>query len=423
MLGVCKSELIIPFRNSFCADYDVAWEVLHETATCNVGSDFEIACSGYNRMITNNVYSKQLPMSMTVIQNAVSALRRTIKYSILKQDIKDRLDYEIELWMNERELAIESTQFFLGGIGATADMILFHSNATIRDFNSIESSAIQEHSRKGSFQAPSKYGFSFTFLSLTMIVISWAARHGLLYLWGGMDPFLPIPYEPTAEARSISRFRRFIARVTPDVDLDIERAEECRERYAILINRAVRIQDGILQDTMDMEKDQITKGGNPWDQILNILGQGGNDIAELNRDMDILSSIIPVFGGAEQFYRFSKNDLTHIKSPYMTLDSRLDQEGFIQHMQKGEYSLAVLFGHGTKGSSPETTIEVRDIVKGIERGARALQENKDNWDKSQAVYSKALFEPRSESKFGGKSINWDNKRAIGYGQTKVMSDN
>lgn len=145
MSSACQSSWWFPLRSSLCTKYDLTVKVFHEVPRIRVeGNEFETLGSRLDVVMGNNIYTKQLPTSMNRIQDAVSALRLSVKYSPLDQDIKDRLETEFETYTQVNELAIESTQKFLSGFTATTDMVLLQSSKTIRALDSFEKDAIQE---------------------------------------------------------------------------------------------------------------------------------------------------------------------------------------------------------------------------------------------------------------------------------------
>ena len=48
-------------------------------------------------------------------------------------------------------------------------------------------------------------------------VVSWLSGNHMVYLWGGMDPFLPVPFAHEADARSIARMSSFLVTRWPPV--------------------------------------------------------------------------------------------------------------------------------------------------------------------------------------------------------------
>ena len=217
------------------------------------------------------------------------------------------------------------------------------------------------------------------------------------YLWGGIDPFLPISYAVSVDILAIARLRKHISRVTPEVSRDIAYAKENQERFSSLVEMAIRIQDQILTDSTLVlaEKASVIAQRQVWHSVLARLGAIMEDVATTEGKLAMLEVIIPVFKDAETFYRHSRNELTTIRNEYTHLMHRLEDEQFNRETEQAE---AGVFSSPGGRSLAEYSSDVTDVVKGVELGASSLQLAKDAWVRFQMDYSIALFHDTKASK-------------------------
>lgn len=217
------------------------------------------------------------------------------------------------------------------------------------------------------------------------------ACHRLVYLWRGINPFLPIPYHQTVEARSIARLELFVNRITPDIDLDIQRAEQNREYFARLVELATRIQDHVLQDKAEINKEEDTamENKNQWQQVVAKLWRLESEVLKMEGDLATLQDILPISRNAEEYYRLKRIELTGIKHGYAGLIRRLNLAPFHHNIEQGRRTLGL--SNDADELPLNTVIEAKDIVEGIKRGAEALQCTRNNWEASQVDHSNELF--------------------------------
>lgn len=248
------------------------------------------------------------------------------------------------------------------------------------------------------------------------LVVSWLARYHIAYLWGGIDPFLPVSYTGSVEIPAIVRLRKHISRITPEVSRDIARATENQERFSSLVEMAIRIQDQILTDgtTVLAEKASVIAQRQVWHSVLARLGVNMEDVANTEGKLAMLEVIIPVFKDAEIYYRHSRNDLTLVKNEYTNLMHRLENGQFNQEIKQAE---AGVFSSPGGRSPAEITNDVKDVVKAIEMGAWSLQRAKDAWVRFQTDYSNALFGNTKASKKPDQGAEKDSKEGWLRGET------
>ena len=71
MAGICKSDIFFPYRHTACLKFDTAWQTVQEGGKVEVAAGFRNANSKLEYLLDdNNIYSKQLLVSMQAIQDA-----------------------------------------------------------------------------------------------------------------------------------------------------------------------------------------------------------------------------------------------------------------------------------------------------------------------------------------------------------------
>ena len=146
--GLCRSHIPFPYRGEVCEKYTASYQSLPQERFG--GTDFTDMGSQIGAVMDQNGYSKRVPYTMLSVMDAVSTLRRTVRFSELDSNTKEILDAFFEDYMENAKVASKYAQQFTGSVEMTVNTVLFQTKVAIRELSDIEMRISRAQDRQAS---------------------------------------------------------------------------------------------------------------------------------------------------------------------------------------------------------------------------------------------------------------------------------